>query len=104
MSHLRESTHWGQIESDSREIPHYLLHGWTEPWDPNTTEVWTAHASVPVWAALYSWSGQFPVDYGPRVIELHECPEILGYIYLLKVSNQTFYSQGCRIVRYECEG
>lgn len=99
--HLRRGVYGSKIEGDTdREAPHYLLHGWTESWDSTSDEVWTAHASQACWSALYSWSGQLSGNMA-RAIELHSCPEVLGYVYLLEVSNPEFYSNGSRISRFE---
>jgi len=103
--HLRGGPHWKKVESDiGAETPRLLLHGWTQPWDPNTDEVWTAPASMSAWASLYSWSGQLTTWHGDGTINLDNCPEILGYVYLLEISNQEFYAHGSRIARFEYEG
>lgn len=106
---LQKSTFGRQIKGDSdRDTPHYLLHGWTDPLDTKsdqicTEEIWTTHARVASWAAQYSWSAQLPFQYGKftQAITLQDCPEVLGYIYLIEVSNPEFYAKGSRVVRVQ---
>lgn len=105
IGHLREGVHWSKIESDTdAEAPRYLLHGWKDPWDSSTEELWTAPASMAFWSAIYSWTGQLSLSEGLCVIDLDSCPEVLGYIYVLEVSNPEFYSHGPRVLPIEYSG
>lgn len=106
MKDLRGGMFGQQIADDNdKDAPHYLLHGWTDPLHTKsdqvyTDEIWTTHAHVASWAAQYSWAGRLSFSYGKfaQAIVVKDCPEILGYIYLMKVSNPKFYSRGSRVV------
>jgi hypothetical protein len=103
--HCHQGPHAAKIESDTDvDKPRYHLHGWTEPFDPiDGDEVWTCPARVAQWSALYSWSGALPKGLGwsalTQAIDLRTAPEVLGYLYLLEVSNPTFYEGASRIVK-----
>lgn len=99
--HCRKGPHGAKIEGDeNRDRPHYLLHGWTDPFDPSGDEVWCTHARTATWAALYSWSGRLPAGGWTswnQAIDLRNAPEVFGYIYLFEISNPEFYEGGSRV-------
>mmetsp|Transcript_7156 Transcript_7156/g.17968 ORF Transcript_7156/g.17968 Transcript_7156/m.17968 type:complete len:373 (+) Transcript_7156:204-1322(+) len=105
---LRGGPFGTRIGNDSdNDRPHFLLHGWTDPYDPTNNEnngndgddddkieLWCTHARTATWAAIYSWSGRLPPGgwtNWSRTIDLETAPEVLGYVYLLEVANPGFY-------------
>jgi len=99
--HLRAGPYGAKIENDSdRDEPHYLLHGWTEPYDPNGDELWVTHARTATWAAIYSWTGRLPPGgwqnpkHWIQTIDANTVPDdgVLGYVYLFRVGNPGFYN------------
>eukprot|EP00536_Pseudo-nitzschia_multiseries_P012247 jgi/Psemu1/308938/fgenesh1_kg.458_\ len=94
---LRKGPFGTKIENDSdNDRPHYLLHGWTGPYDPSGDELWCTHARTATWAAIYSWSVWLPTGNWTKwsqAIDLGTAPEVLGYIYLFGVGNPDFYNE-----------
>lgn len=101
--HCSEGVHGAKIERDEdRDQPHFLLHAWTDPFDPETDEVWCTHARTATWAGLYSWTGQLPAGgwtSWDQAINLESAPDVFGYIYLFEISNPEFYSSRSRVQR-----
>ncbi|VEU34528.1 unnamed protein product [Pseudo-nitzschia multistriata] len=101
--HLRKGPHGPGIAADEdRDRPHYLLHGWPEPFDPAGDELWCTHARTATWAAIYSWSvrlrpGGFLKNWN-QAIDLETAPEVFGYVYLFEIGNPDFYDKD-RIAR-----
>jgi len=96
------------VDNDDRDRPRYLLHGWTDHYNPSNEgsdepEVWCTHARTATWAAIYSWTGRLQdggwTDWNRnQQINMRTAPDVFGYIYLFGISNPNFYDQE-RVVR-----
>jgi len=96
--HLCQGKHGVKIDNDGdRDQPHYFLHGWSEPYDPDAHEIWFTHARTATWAAIYGWTAQLPPrsrwTQGMQSINLSTAPEVFGYVYLFEIANPDFYNQ-----------
>lgn len=107
--HLKKGPYGAKImDDDDRDRPRYLLHGWTDRYNPSNEssdepEVWCTHAQTATWAAIYSWTGRLQsggwTDWSQtQQINMRTAPDVFGYIYLFTISNPNFYDQE-RVVR-----
>jgi len=75
---------YGPIGGDDVTSPKYFLSGTGDASIEGYDELWTTHASVSSWAALYSWCGSLRL--GRTSIPLDGDTTVLGYVHLLETS------------------
>mmetsp|Transcript_115811 Transcript_115811/g.210662 ORF Transcript_115811/g.210662 Transcript_115811/m.210662 type:complete len:308 (-) Transcript_115811:181-1104(-) len=100
-SHSQSGPHGQKIDKDDApDRPHMFFHAWPDPIDLQSDELWCSHARHTLYAGVYSWSIWIPGSWvlpTSRVIDLRSIPDVMGYIYLLEITNPEFYKHGSRV-------
>ena len=91
---LRSGRYARQLASDeAATAPRYFVHGCHSELnlaDP-ALELFTADTSNLFWASLYSWTGSTDLLRESIALEEPRAPTVLGYVYLLGITEPTFY-------------
>mmetsp|Transcript_106144 Transcript_106144/g.199849 ORF Transcript_106144/g.199849 Transcript_106144/m.199849 type:complete len:308 (-) Transcript_106144:213-1136(-) len=99
--HSQSGPHGPKIDNDDDpDRPNMFFHAWPDPIDPQGDELWCSHARRTLYAGVYSWSIWIPGAWlfpGSHAIDVHTIPDVMGYIYLLEITNPEFYKHGSRV-------
>lgn len=90
---VNEGPYGAKIKADTDVLKqHYMLNGSTFHYDPSYDEFWGSSAKFGlVLGSIYSWAPNGMSDGFHQATDVDTLPDVLGYVYLLEVTNKAFY-------------